>query len=70
MDYTVVYILVCGPWRITPSTALWLAASRQRHNNDIALIFWITTKLTLKNTKITTENIRIIGSQMQSKETN
>jgi len=37
--------------------------------ND-ALIVWITTKLTLKNTKITTENIRIIVSQLQSKQTN
>ena len=36
--------------------------------ND-ALIFWITTKLTLK-TKITTENISISVSQLQIKQRN
>ena len=33
-----------------------------------AFIFWIITKLTLKNAKIT-EDIRIIVSQLQSKQT-
>ena len=56
----VVFILACGPWCITPSTVLL---------ND-ALRFWITTKLTLINTKIITEAISIIVSQLQSKHTN
>ena len=40
-------------------------------NNSLndALIFWITTKLTLK-TKITTENISISVSQLQIKQRN
>ena len=37
--------------------------------ND-ALRLWITTKLTLINTKIITETISIIVSQLQSKHTN